>query len=1012
MHQRESRMNTVSMTDLKSVAAKLLPGEFTPQLKLTWRRAPVAPIDPLQAEPRDIWPLWRADDSHRAEPGEPIWVYTDLVWPEQYAGVDLAGTEGRVFIWGYSPFTLYIDGVEQWAEEHVWHATSGIADPLPVPIEPGRRHRLVLKVEPTALPVATALADVVIQYQACHDIGIELAALHAQLTMARMLGFDELADTALTCLDARDLAAYRWPRVLEQCRRAERILDKERAAAKALRVHLVGHAHIDMDWMWTWPDTVHCVRRDFTAVAQLLDDHPEVCFTASQAPCYQVSKDYDPPVFEAVRRHVTNGRWEVAAGTWVEGDLAMADGETLVRQITLAHDWCQRELGTASRVFWAPDTFSHPPNMPQIARLGQMDHYFHWRCNPTAQGEEAGCQVRTWRGCDGTDMLTLSNGYTATLHPGTLVGALREAIRNGRDTAFCVWGLGDHGGGLPRRWLDLMSRIRERPLMPTLVFSGVNAVADALRSQAGAVQDSEAAPLFEGCFTSHAELKAANRHAEQALLAAEQALALAGRDTECLRAAWQDVCYNQFHDIMCGCCVPGSAADALTRFATAIAQAERQRRDALEAASEESPGSVMVHDPVGQPRRDIVRLPQMPGEGLYDEAGSAVPCQAWDNGAYALLECTGAALRNLRPGPLTESQAPAVTTELGCYRIETPLAVVHLHRESGVVVGYHDKQSDRQMVAYGLPKPISHFGHARRDLCLGMFQLIEEEPVASNSAWIIGSTRAERNLLNAEECSLIDTGPLAARFRVVYRVNASTIRAELIVWRDVPRLEWVLRIDWQEQAPLGAGLPQLKMAFTAALRETRARFHTPFAVVERPADGQEQAAQHWAGLCGRDGGFAVLNDGRYGYDALGARLRLTLLRTANHPDPRSDRGSYDVRVAWVPHDAAHDAADLALQALAFNRPLLAVAGRRGTRELPAVECTRCVITSRSRDSSGALVLRVCAIGGEEGEVVVRHDGQVEEIDFLGKPLAEHKRRDGTMWRRPVRPYEICTLRCS
>ena len=34
---------------------------------------------------------------------------------------------------------------------------------------------------------------------------------------------------------------------------------------EALRVHLVGHSHIDMNWLWTWPDTVEVIKRGAAA---------------------------------------------------------------------------------------------------------------------------------------------------------------------------------------------------------------------------------------------------------------------------------------------------------------------------------------------------------------------------------------------------------------------------------------------------------------------------------------------------------------------------------------------------------------------------------------------------------------------------------------------------------------------------------------------------------------------------------------------------------------------------
>ena len=66
---------------------------------------------------------------------------------------------------------------------------------------------------------------------------------------------------------------------------------------------------------------------------------------------------------------------------------------------------------------------------------------------------------------------------------------------------------------------------------------------------------------------------------------------------------------------------------------------------------------------------------------------------------------------------------------------------------------------------------------------------------------------------------------------------------------------------------------------------TRVRSEGPFCITERPADGQEQPTQKWVDASGKPFGFTLYNDGRYAYDALGSRVRITLLRNAYYPDP-------------------------------------------------------------------------------------------------------------------------------
>ena len=101
--------------------------------------------------------------------------------------------------------------------------------------------------------------------------------------------------------------------------------------AKTYTCHCVGHAHIDMNWMWSWPETVAVTNDTFTTVLRLMDEYPDFCFSQSQASVYEVIRQYNPALLEPMRERIAEGRWEVNAVHWVEGDKNIASGESLER---------------------------------------------------------------------------------------------------------------------------------------------------------------------------------------------------------------------------------------------------------------------------------------------------------------------------------------------------------------------------------------------------------------------------------------------------------------------------------------------------------------------------------------------------------------------------------------------------------------------------------------------------------------------------------------------------------
>lgn len=1008
-------------------------------LPLTWHRAPPGPVEPAALRPQPGWPRWQPTRPGRLHRDAPSWFCTEFVVPDRWHGLPLAGTDVLLFMHGYCPFTLWIDGEETFRETHAWHATGPIVDPMVRRAAPGHVHRLTLCLEPTALPAAFNPVQFAVIPRAGLETGIDVLAAAAQLAIAQTLVSDDteraLLHQAAATLDLRALREHRWPAFRASVARMEQGLLFFSARARRLTLHLVGHTHIDLDWQWTWADTVHCARRDLRAAAELLRDRPDVRFSLSQVPLYEIARLHDPDVFADIRRLVAEGRWENVAATWAEGDLNLADGEAIARHLLYAADWGRRELGAAARVFWAPDTFGHPANMPQIARLGGCDSYFHWRCNP---GREQHWPARVWAGVDGTEILAVSSAYGGALYPGaemfTLFHNLLAARRLGLTTSHHVWGGGDHGGGLARLHLELLERFRHRPVMPTFRFSTMAECADALRADAARLPRNrgETHLLFEGCFTTHARIKEYNRRCESALLAAEALAALAGLDRSApLRDAWTPVLYNQFHDILDGAAVGESYADAYRRAEASLATAAAVTAEALDScAGPPAPDgqTLVLVNPLGHASDPIVRL-SLPRtvSALVDATGTPHAVQHTPQGAIAapppLAPFTGAAYA-LCTGRASRQRSPALAAAWtgDWLQVETPFAVVRIHRDSGVIGSWFDKRLGRDLVGYGVPKHLSHVPVTRCDLGLNVFQIIDESP-NSMSAWLIHDPWREESLLRGARVRLAARGPVAIRVRVTHRFRASRIEEEIAFHTATPRVDFDVTVHWRERGSRRTGIPQLKLSFALACGAERVLSEGPFIVNRRPADGQEQVTQKWVDLGGSEFGVTLFNDGRYGFDALGGRARVTLVRGACRPDPESDRGTHRVRLGLEPHGADVSAAECARRALAFNRP--PAAGRVAAAPVPTalappftLSCAAGVVCSalRRAEHSDAWLLRLFEAEGRPGTATLRWTDAaqpplaLEPVDLLERPAGEPLPVTGATATVALAPHQIVTLR--
>ena len=269
------------------------------------------------------------------------------------------------------------------------------------------------------------------------------------------------------------------------------------------------------------------------------------------------------------------------------------------------------------------------------------------------------------------------------------------------------------------------------------------------------------------------------------------------------------------------------------------------------------------------------------------------------------------------------------------FTVETAGAVARLAKASGAIGSYFDKTLERELVCHGVARPLSHVPNSRADLALNVFQVIDEAPNRMSS-WLINDILREENLLRGAEVSLLETGPVCARFRVRHAFRASHIEEDIVFYQQFPRVDFTARIDWRERGSAETGVPQLKVAFASSLRSPRARCEGPFCITERTPDGQEQPTQKWVDVSGEGFGVTVLNDSKYGCDVLGGRIRLTLLRAPYSPDPDPDSGAHVVRFAYAPHaqelePGRNDTRRYGLQSTTAGRAHGGAGGRRATQ---------------------------------------------------------------------------------
>jgi alpha-mannosidase len=827
--------------------------------------------------------------------------------------------------------------------------------------------------------------------------------------------------------------------------RMERALAPLAERARALTVHIIGHSHIDMNWLWTWPDTVEVIRRDIKSVLALMHDYPELTFTHSQPATYEVIRQREPAMFEHIREHIQSGRWEPATLTWVEGDSNMASGEAHARQLLEGVIFSREQLGARPYAFLAPDTFGHAGNVPQLAASAGATCYYHHRGNP---GQADQWPAYWWEGQDGTRLLAISTyTYNGDILARDLAEAAINARRYGHAASLHFHGIGDHGGGPARQNLDALRRFQERSLLPTARCSTLAAFTRAILESGVAlpIHRGESSTIFEGCYTTHADTKRYNRAGENLLSTADTLAALAGQEyDQRMREAWRALLFNQFHDILDGSAIHEAYEKNAADFAMITATAGAVTDSALTMLeSDVQSGRTAVTNPLGWDREDWVCVPEPPTHGpvwLQDSRGNRTLGQWTKDGlgfvahvpAFATVSYELCADAPETPPDLVAEPcfAPTdarkvnlladVADQPPYLRVETPHFRVYLRRDSGILVAFLDKRVGRELIGYGMRRGSDYLDTARADLAFNVLQLLDEHPHGM-SAWHMDEVQAEHSLLRGATTRVVESGPARLVIETQREARGSQIVQRTIFYRDLPRVDFQIDVDWRELGSAEHGVPNLKVAVTARLEECEAWFETPFAAARRPSDGQEVPALRWADIGGDSYGIALLNDSKYGYDALGGRLRLTLLRSAYEPDSIPDIGQHTIRYSLLPHPGNWREAQVVCHAAGFNQPLLArhvphdrpLVERSGHRWRPYLSHNRSVQIAGlkpAHDRSG-WIMRLYESGGRTVEVELcgLPDGvRAWQTNLIEDRLSQLDVRGGAV-RLVFHPWQVQTI---
>ncbi|NMG11761.1 alpha-mannosidase, partial [Brasilonema sp. UFV-L1] len=238
------------------------------------------------------------------------------------------------------------------------------------------------------------------------------------------------------------------------------------------KIYLLGHAHLDLAWLWRVSETWKAAQSTFESVLKLSRDFPELIFCHSSPVLYAWIEEHRPDLFDAIQQAVKAGRWEVVGGFWVEPELNLIAGESIVRQLLYGQRYTQEKFGKLSPVVWVPDSFGFCATLPQFFAGAGVEYFVtqKLRWNDTTKFDYG---AFWWRSPDGSEVFSLMSAPVGEgIDPVKMVSyACEWQTQTGLCDALWLPGVGDHGGGPTRDMLEIAQRWQKSPFFPQLEFT-------------------------------------------------------------------------------------------------------------------------------------------------------------------------------------------------------------------------------------------------------------------------------------------------------------------------------------------------------------------------------------------------------------------------------------------------------------------------------------------------------------------------------------------------------------
>ena len=670
-------------------------------------------------------------------------------------------------------------------------------------------------------------------------------------------------------------------------------LEVKSGEARSDTIHVVGHAHMDMNWLWTYFETMKMCNDNLRQVVAFMDEFPDYTMIQSQAAVYRFVEMVDPALFSRLQEYVKEGRLELAGGMWTEGDTNLSSGEALARSFLLGQRYFNTHFGRMAQIGWLPDNFGHVSQLPQMLKLAGMDYYYFHRCKPYMGSF-------WWEGPDGSRVLCYANNT----YNGNITPELKDELKKiapDKKRILHITGVGDHGGGPTRANIEKVHELDRMHDYPAVKFTTAGTFFQRLNNEMSGrpTHKGEMQFIFEGCYTTVSEIKSGNRNCENLLFESEFFNTLRWLNGESypqgeLNELWETVTFNQFHDILPGSAIYEANRQAVARYAETARRTQElkdkaflkmadeinfkkgagqpvvafnmfpvKRKAIVEATvySHEEPVTIKTASwganyygqnfrPVNKDQADKGTNPNV---NFLDPAYKATQDDTSESVASVMVRDASGKIfpaqiiRSKPTPPGFTSTVQFIDDDLPAGGYKTYYVDMADKGEKAEALSMHDNviETDFYRVKFDMNKGAiislvdkhTNTEYVRAGGELNKLRIFMEDRKGGMKSWTLNKVVREEDVTDIKSVKIIERGPVRACVETVKAWGNSRFIERTYIYKSYPRIEYDMEVHWLETGTDSTDSPMLRALFPLNLENPRFFSHVPFDVAERPVDG-------------------------------------------------------------------------------------------------------------------------------------------------------------------------------